>query len=149
MRSSVLMLLLTTSFLLSAKIINVNVLTLSNIPLSVNAVSQAVGNNTKLSVSVSDLDDITNVMQQLNEISKTQHGLLDPDSLKNAMYALLTKNKERIQQAGRGIGLATSLGLQQVPAVIFNKRYIVLGTTDVLAAYEYYRAWKNNQGDKS
>lgn len=147
MRSTIIVILLLLLSCFSwAKTIQVNVLTLSSLPLSINAVSQPVGDSMKLQVTVSKLNDIQALMRGINQAVKVQHGLDDGEQLKQKIIRLIANNKQAIRNAGIGIGLATTLQIHQVPAVVFNKKYIVLGTTDVLEAYQYYRTWLHKQG---
>lgn len=44
-----------------------------------------------------------------------------------------------MKRASESLGIAYSLGLTELPAVVFDKTYVVYGTTDVSTALELYQ----------
>jgi integrating conjugative element protein (TIGR03757 family) len=50
------------------------------------------------------------------------------------------QGNQRLQNAGVGLGRAVQLGINRVPAVVFDDRAIVYGVTDVAYAAQIYRS---------
>ncbi len=44
-----------------------------------------------------------------------------------------------MKRASESLGIAYSIGLTELPAVVFDKTYVVYGTTDVSTALELYK----------
>lgn len=131
MRSIIILVCFLLSTHLTANTIKVNVLTLSSIPLAENAKIETISPKTKLNIKISNLDDVHNFTRMLNQAA------MSPRLVEHAIQ----KNKTRLKDAGIGIGLATALQIHELPAIVFQNRYIVYGTTDVLQAFTAYHTW--------
>lgn len=132
-----LFLLSVTSLL--AQTITVNVLTLSSLQNSDNESIQIIDEKTTLQVTVSMLDIFQKFVHFLNQ-SKLP--------VKQIQKSII-QNQQQLSQAGKGLALATALQIKKLPAIIFNQKYIVYGTTNVLDAYSLYHAWREQHGGKS
>lgn len=51
------------------------------------------------------------------------------------------KDKERLQYAARVVGQAAHYGVRKVPAIVFDRRAVVYGMTDVGRARSLYLQW--------
>ena len=93
-------------------------------------------------VEVAYLDDAD---QLLNELSAR----LPANAAEAAAIAgLEVKNPEfieRIRQAYTPVILAWQLGIKKVPAVVVDKKYVVYGHTDVMAALARIDAYREQQ----
>ncbi|HDS1208438.1 TPA: TIGR03757 family integrating conjugative element protein [Shewanella algae] len=49
---------------------------------------------------------------------------------------------KEIADSYQSVGRAVALQLPEIPAVVINERYVVYGTTDVAAAIQSYKKWK-------
>lgn len=144
-RTILILALVTLVNTVSAITMQVNVLTLSTLPLSVNATPTVLDKNTRANVQVSMLDFPTRLLATVNQKMKATH-FSDQDASQHYLKNTLIKYKVALQHAYMGIGLATGLQIHQLPAVVFNQHYVVYGTTDVSAAYEAYKAWQQHHG---
>lgn len=88
-----------------------------------------------------------------------------PDSLQAQLFGPLSANPTQAEQQARaviaspafrkkqqalaasyaGVAHAWSLGLEKYPAVVFDDKWVVYGTTDVAAAREKLNAWREKQ----
>lgn len=88
-----------------------------------------------------------------------------PDRLLEEQFGQLSANSEQAEQQARaviaspefrhgqqalsnsyaGVAHAWSLGLEKYPAVVFNDKWVVYGTTDVAAARAKLDAWREKQ----
>ncbi|MEB6535931.1 TIGR03757 family integrating conjugative element protein [Pantoea stewartii] len=95
----------------------------------------------------------------------TVTGLDAPDRLQSQIFGQLSVNPGQAEQQARavitspsfrqnqqalaasyaGVAHAWSLGLEKVPAVVFDDKWVVYGTTDVAAARAKLDAWREKQ----
>ena len=88
-----------------------------------------------------------------------------PDRLQSQLFGTLSTNPAQAEQQARaviaspsfrqgqqalaasyaGVAHAWSLGLEKVPAVVFDDKWVVYGTTDVAAAQAKLSAWREKQ----
>lgn len=88
-----------------------------------------------------------------------------PDRLQSQLFGPLSANPAQAEQQARaviasqafrqsqqflaasyaGVAHAWSLGLEKVPAVVFDDKWVVYGTTDVAAAQARLDAWRERQ----
>lgn len=55
------------------------------------------------------------------------------------------QNQQALAASYAGVAHAWSLGLEKVPAVVFDDKWVVYGTTDVAAARAKLDAWREKQ----
>ena len=55
------------------------------------------------------------------------------------------QNQQALAASYAGVARAWSLGLEKVPAVVFDDKWVVYGTTDVVAAQAKLSAWREKQ----
>ncbi|PQK93450.1 TIGR03757 family integrating conjugative element protein [Pantoea ananatis] len=55
------------------------------------------------------------------------------------------QNQQALAGSYAGVAHAWSLGLEKVPAVVFDDKWVVYGTTDVAAARAKLDAWREKQ----
>jgi len=55
------------------------------------------------------------------------------------------QNQQALAASYAGVAHAWSLGLEKVPAVVFDDKWVVDGTTDVAAAWAKLDAWREKQ----
>ena len=102
MVSLIRILLLTISSSAMAGMVQVNVLTLSNIPLSVNAHSY-ITDGIHFEVTVSQLDQIQALMQAINQDAKNSSNV---NVLKSEVRAAVATNIASLQAAGQGLAIS-------------------------------------------
>lgn len=147
MRRAILIILCLLQCRVFSKTIQVNVLTLSTLPLSINAVSQNLGEALHFSVTLSCLDLADKLLTQSNALI-SRNTAISTGQLQLLIAKRYTTNKHAIASSVEGISLATALGIIRLPAIVFEHHIIVYGTTDVLAAYQAYRAWQQQAGSQ-
>ncbi|EXU75323.1 TIGR03757 family integrating conjugative element protein [Erwinia mallotivora] len=56
-----------------------------------------------------------------------------------------TKNQQALADAYAGVVHAWSLGLEKYPAVVFDDKWVVYGTTDIAVATRQLTGWRERQ----
>lgn len=91
-------------------------------------------------VEIYDVDSLQLIADGLSE------GLPpSPELAKAAVMArfekMKEKDKERLQYAARVVGQAAHYGVRKVPAIVFDRRAVVYGVSDVSRARSLYQQW--------
>ncbi|MGG6108163.1 TIGR03757 family integrating conjugative element protein [Pantoea allii] len=96
-------------------------------------------------VTVTELDAPDCLLEQ-------QFGPLsaDPAQAEQQARAVITspafrQNQQALAASYAGVAHAWSIGLEKYPAVVFDDKWVVYGTTDVAAARAKLNAWREKQ----
>ncbi|MCW0352293.1 TIGR03757 family integrating conjugative element protein [Pantoea ananatis] len=93
-------------------------------------------------VTVTELDAPDRLLAQ-------QFGPLSANAEQQARAVIaspaFSKNQQALAASYAGVAHAWSLGLEKYPAVVFDDKWVVYGTTDVAAARAKLDAWREKQ----
>lgn len=112
------------------------------------------GKNKKVILNIYKLDQIVALNQQLNKgvLLISQNKRFEGrdaviQNVKNYVKKSIYENQKIYQHNIEGMQKAEQFHLTQLPAIVFNHRFIVLGTTDLNRASEAYEAYLNQAND--
>ena len=128
--------LLTTPVLADART-TLEVFTTHTRPLALDTLPHAAA----LEVTVYTLDDIERLNTQLSmDLDAT------PDTaqaqVKRRLSQLDSTQINALQSTSRGLAIAAELGLEKLPAWIFDRRAVVYGVRDATVAWHAYQRWR-------
>ncbi len=69
----------------------------------------------------------------------------NPAQAEQQARAVIRQNQQVLAASYAGVAHAWSLGLEKYPAVVFDDKWVVYGTTDVAAARAKLDAWREKQ----
>lgn len=73
----------------------------------------------------------------------------DPEGAKEVVLerigTLTAADSSELKSAADGIALAAQLGIERVPAIVFNRQAVVYGDRRIADALTRYRAWRSEQ----
>ena len=113
----------------------IDVLTLSQLPKP-TYFSHTLPRATEVNI------DAVDTLSQFLQFAKASTEGLSQHATKTVFRRLLVKFQLPLQKSIAGLSLAKTLGVTQIPAIVFNHRYIVYGTLDVLRALNAYQTYR-------
>ena len=91
-----------------------------------------------------DLDGVAKFERRL------AHGIpSDPEGAKKVVLerigSFTAADSSNLRSAANGIALAVQLGVERVPAMVFNREAVIYGDRRIADALSRYRAWRSEQ----
>tara|TARA_R110000868_G_scaffold266583_1_gene525836 strand:- start:53596 stop:54033 length:438 start_codon:yes stop_codon:yes gene_type:complete len=130
-----LVLMLSASSIVAAPI-SVDVFTLSQWPIRQSAVYHALPDTA--TVTIYQLDSLTVLHHALNDYVKSHYMTLSKEAVAQSAKQWLVQHQSQYQHAAVGLANAQRYHITQLPAMVFNQQALVVGTTDISAAYSAY-----------
>jgi len=115
----------------------IEVFTTSNRPVTLPAPAAHSG----IDVSVVEVDTLERFNEGLSKGLPADLGTARPE-VERRLAALQRDGMAALQRSAVGLATATQLGVDRVPAIVFNKQAVVYGLTDVAEARRRYEAWR-------
>lgn len=96
-------------------------------------------------VTVTELDAPDRLQSELFGPLSTNPGLAEQQARAIIASPAFRQRQQALAGSYAGVAHAWSLGLQKYPAVVFDDKWVVYGTTDVAAAQAKLDAWREKQ----
>ena len=101
----------------------------------------ALPNAGDLAVTVYTLDDIERLNNQLSMNLDSNPDTAQAE-VKRRLSQLDSNQITAMQHASQGLAIAADLGIEKLPAWIFDRRAVVYGVRDATVAIDAYERWK-------
>ncbi|MER2046512.1 MAG: TIGR03757 family integrating conjugative element protein [Pantoea agglomerans] len=96
-------------------------------------------------VTVTELDAPDRLQSQLFGQLSVNPGQAEQQARAVIASPAFRQNQQALAASYAGVAHAWSLGLEKYPAVVFDDKWVVYGTTDVAAARAKLNAWREKQ----
>ena len=96
-------------------------------------------------VTVTELDAPDRLQSQIFGQLSVNPGQAEQQARAAIASPAFRQNQQALAASYAGVAHAWSLGLEKVPAVVFDDKWVVYGTTDVAAARAKLDAWREKQ----
>lgn len=115
----------------------IEVFTTSKRPVTLPAPTARSG----IHVTVVEVDTLERFNEGLSKGLLADLSTARPE-VERRLAALQHDEMAALQRTAMGLATATQLGIDRVPAIVFNKQAVIYGLTDVAEARRRYDAWQ-------
>ncbi|HAT6803617.1 TPA: TIGR03757 family integrating conjugative element protein [Citrobacter freundii] len=91
------------------------------------------------------LEDIQQLEQSLFPVLSDHAAEAEQQVIQQMQLPGWREQEARLTQAYQALFSARSAGIEKVPAVVFDDRFVVYGTTDIRLAQQKYDVWQEQQ----
>ena len=95
----------------------------------------------RVDVSVYTVDDIEHLNEALS-INLATEPTVAQANVQDRLAHLDSAQIKSLQQASRGLALAFELGVEKLPAWVFDRQAVVYGARDAARAWQAYQQWQ-------
>ncbi len=122
----------------------IEVFTTTDLTVAGEGVKESLSESRKLNLQVFELDGIQRIETMLSK------GLsVDPDESRRVVLErfqrLREEDRKLLRNAAMGLVKAAQYGVDRYPAIVFDGKIVVYGTTDVRLALFQYQQWQEGQ----
>ena len=118
---------------------SVDVFTTTKLPIE--SVEEFADKHPETTVRVHVLDGIELLEDELSHGLSAQPEQAKRQALKR-LQRLSKETQTQLEHTAKGVALAIEFGINRYPAIVFNKKQVVYGVTDLSRAVSYYHSWQ-------
>jgi integrating conjugative element protein (TIGR03757 family) len=99
-------------------------------------------------VKIYFLGALNNLNSQLNtKIKRSENAGLSRTEVEKEAKIFFATHKSKYTAASTAVAKAYNLGVSQIPSIVINDKYQIVGTTNITLAQAKFKAWKEEHLD--